>query len=289
MRSIWRLTILFITALITASCSLIGVPTVVEVSPTALLTQTAIIELSPTSSPPQITITPRPTLTENEAKRLVRELLEDNAGCRLPCWWGITPGKTTWAEARHFLESFAVYVGETGIVRVPLPSPYGDAAYMEQEYFINDGIVEYIHVYNYNLASNYYLPKFLETYGEPSEIWIQAFSQAEIGQWNFTFDLFYIDKGILIEYGVATPIGDVEVNNKLRNCLKGADSPFIYLWAPEKQISFDEAKRKFLDTRWLPEPKPLLDATGMDVKTFYETFKNPNTDACLETPKDLWP
>lgn len=230
-----------------------------------------------------------PTATIDESKKVVQDLLENNAGCQLPCWWGITPGKTTWAEARSFLESFALYIGETGGVRVPLPASYSNATYMEQWYFINNGIVEYIRIYNYSLAPNYYLPKFLEKYGQPSEIWIRTFSQEEIAQQNFAFDLFYMDKGILLEYGTETPIEDVVVDGKLQNCLNNADSPFIYLWSPEKNnMSFQDAKQKFLDTTNLPEPKPLLEATGMDEKAFYETFKNTDTDICVETPEYLW-
>jgi hypothetical protein len=256
-----------------------------------------VIEPSITVSPSQtlsITKTPNvgtslPVLSNDEAKKLVQELLVDNAGCRLPCWWGIAPGKTTWVEARHFLESFAVYIGETGGVRVPLPSPYSDATYMDHGYFINNGIVENIHIYNFNLAPNYYLPKFLENYGQPSEVWIQTFSQEEIGQWNFTFYLFYIERGILVEYGLATPIEDAVVDRKLQNCLKYAYSPFIYLWSPEQsKLSFQDAIQKFPYSLNTPEPMPLLDATGMDVKTFFETFKNPETNTCIETPKDLW-
>jgi hypothetical protein len=285
--------ILFVVALITASCSLIDAPTTVEVSPTALLTQTATIRSSPMPSPSQITLTPLPTRTADEAKKLVQELLENNSGCQLPCWWGITPGKTTWVEARHFLESFALYIreGEMGAgVQVPLPAPYSDAQSMDHAYSVKNGIVNYIRIFNFNLAPNYYLPKFLESYGQPSEIWIRTFSQAEIGQQNFAFSLFYQDRGILVEYSKATPIEDVVVDGKLRNCLRGIDSPFIYLWSPEKEkMSFQDAKQKFLDTTNLPEPKPLLEATGMDVKTFYETFKDSNSNACLETPINLWP
>ena len=96
-------------------------------------------------------------------------------------------------------------------------------------------------------------------------------------------------KGILVEYSTLEP--PKEADGKLQNCLIGKmDSPFIYLWSPEKQpLSFDEAKRMFLDIKSLPEPKPLLEATGMDVETFYQTFKNSNTDTCLETDKSLWP
>ena len=233
--------------------------------------------------------TPLPVLPTDEAKKMVQELLENNAGCRLPCWWGIVPGKTTWIEARHFLESFAVYIGETGGVRVPLPSPYSNATYMDHGYYINNGIVEYISIYNYSLAPNYYLPKFLENYGQPSEVWIQTFSQEEIGQWNFTYYLFYMDKGILVEYGLGTSIENAVVDDKLQNCLKHAESPLIYLWSPEQnKMSFQEAKQKFILPQNLPEPMSLLDATGMDVKTFFETFKNPDAITCIQTPKDLW-
>lgn len=278
-----------IVAVIVASCTRSKMPTPVQISPTVLPSQTVSAGPSPTPLLPQIIATPLPTLTSNDAKKLVKELLNDNAGCMLPCWWGITPGKTTWTEARSFLETFSLYVGENGGVRVPLPSPYSDATYMEHQYFIKNGIVDNIRVFNFNLAPNYYFPKFLETYGQPEEVRIRTFAREEMGVQNFTVDLFYQDLGILVEYSTGEPLKDVD--GKLQNCLlKEMDSPFIFLWSPNEQnLSFEEAKQKFLDTRNLPEPKPLFEATGMDVKNFYETFKNPETHVCLETPKSLWP
>lgn len=272
--------IFLIVVLSIASCTPTRMtPTIVEILPTALPSQTATASPSPTSLP---------TLTSDNAKKLVRKLLEDNGGCHLPCWWGITPGKTTWVEARHFLESFSIYVGETGGVRFPLPAPYSNATFMDHGYFIKNGVVDYIRIYNFNLAPNYYFPKFLKTYGQPREVWIRTFSEEEMGIQIFTVDLFYQDLGVLVEYSTGDPLKDV--GGKLQNCLKGMDSPFIFLWSPEKQhLSFQDAKQKFLDITNLPEPKPLLEATGMDVKTFYEIFKNPETNVCLETPKNLWP
>jgi hypothetical protein len=109
-----------------------------------------------------------------------------------------------------------------------------------------------------------------------------------MGIQNYTVDLFYQNKGILIEYSTGNPLQEIE--RKLQNCMiKDMATPFIHLWSPEAEnLSFQDAK-KFIDTTNLPEPKPLLEAAGMDTKTFYETFKNPATDVCLETPKDLWP
>jgi hypothetical protein len=254
---------------------------VIAPAPTLIPTTTKTLESSQTAIP-------KGTLTPKEAQKMVQGLLENNGGCMLPCWWGITPGKTTWAEARKFLESFSIYVGETGGVQVPLPAPYSNATYMDHGYSIKNGIVEYIDIYNFNLAPNYYLPKFLETYGRPSEIWMRTFAQEEMGIQNFMVDIFYRDRGILIEYSTGEPLK--EIDSKLENCfIKNMDSPFIYLWSPETQdLTFQNAK-KFIDTTNLPEPKTLFEATGMDIKTFYETFKNPDTDVCLETPKNLWP
>lgn len=305
-KSINLLTVLLLVVLINVSCSSPDVPAITETPPATVmkialtLTPTltplpktllpATLTPSKTPLPPPATLTPLPTLTTADAKKLVRQLLADNAGCQLPCWWGITPGKTTWVEARHFLESFSIYVGETGGVSVPLPAPYSDATQMDHGYSIDrNGVVEFINIYNFNLAPNYYLPKFLETYGQPTEVWVRTYRQYEMGLHPFQIGLFYQDKGILIEYSTGHPLN--EVDGKLQNCrLADMDSPFIYLWSPEKQnLSFDEAKQKFLELKWSPVPRPLLEATGMDVKTFYETFKNPETKVCLETDKNLWP
>ena len=235
------------------------------------------------------------TLTTDESKKLVRDLLENNAGCRLPCWWGITPGKTRWGEARPILEKVSLFISESESVetfstdlQVQLPYPYTFAKYMEHSYHVENGIVDYIDVYNFDLAPSYPLPNLLKSYGQPSEIWIRTFSKEEREIQPFLVDVFYQELGILAEYGTGYPMK--EVGGNLQNCrIKEMDSPFLDLWSPETQnLSFQEAK-KFIDTTSLPEPKPLLEATGMDVQTFYETFQNSETDVCLETPKHLWP
>ena len=159
---------------------------------------------------------------------------------------------------------------------------------MEHDYGVKNGVIDYIRVYNFDLAPDYNLTNFLETYGQPDEVWMRTFAKEEMGIQNFTVELFYQDQGILVEYSTGDPMNEVE--GKLQNCMiRDMDSPFIQLWCPENQnLSFQGAK-KFIDTTNLPESKPLLEATGMDVKTFYETFRNPDTDICLETPKNLWP
>ncbi len=278
-------------ALVMMSCAISNTTPMVETSRPAL-TATLLATDIPTQIENSI---PTTSPSKEEGQKLVQKLLEDNGGCKLPCWWGIIPGKTTWVDARQILEKVSLFVSGQesendfyANVNAYLPYPHDFATYMEHLYGVNDGIVEYIRVYNFDLAPNYFLPNLLESYGQPDGIWIRTFSKAERGIQNYTVDVFYQEMGILVEYSTGEPLK--EIDGKLRNCLiNEMDSPFLHLWSPETQaLSFPEAK-KFIDTTNLPEPKSLLEATGMDVETFYETFRNPETNVCLETPKNLWP
>jgi hypothetical protein len=63
----------------------------------------------------------------------------------------------------------------------------------------------------------------------------------------------------------------------------------MYLWASGKDKNFEDWRLK---TRWGYYDyfyQPLETATGMDVKTFYETFKDPDNVSCLQTPVEIWP
>lgn len=48
-----------------------------------------------------------PMLTSDLQEQLYK-YLKDNRGCELPCLLGITPGKTSWADAKSFLETYSV-------------------------------------------------------------------------------------------------------------------------------------------------------------------------------------
>lgn len=71
----------------------------------------------PTASPvpsPSATTTPillpstptlQPTMDEANTKALILEFLKTNGNCKLPCFWGITPGETTLDEVKRFIEN----------------------------------------------------------------------------------------------------------------------------------------------------------------------------------------
>lgn len=71
-------------------------------SPTATLTPT-LTPIATTTSTPLSTLTAIPTLSVEDARKRLLELLATNGGCELPCLWGITPGKSDNQEARNIL------------------------------------------------------------------------------------------------------------------------------------------------------------------------------------------
>jgi hypothetical protein len=62
---------------------------------------------SPTVEHPP-TATVRATLTADEEGTLLSTLLLTNAGCELPCWWGLQPGVTTEQEAWELIQAYAL-------------------------------------------------------------------------------------------------------------------------------------------------------------------------------------
>jgi hypothetical protein len=241
-------------------------------------------------------------MTIEDAQQLVKELLETNAGCRLPCWWGFTPGQTPWVEAKHFLTPVAQYIGtyngeteNTFIADAQIHTPAGAVStswesvpYLTQDYLVRDGIIQTIDVDNFDLAPNYALPVFLKNYGQPSGVWIRTFREEERNSRPFLLELFYPEQGILMEYGGGELI---DLGESLQNCLdKTVNSPFMYLWSPDQPLTFPEAKERFLylDAENMPEPIPLQEATGTSVEDFYSNIINTGK-VCIETPKALWP
>ena len=59
------------------------------------------------STLPSLPTNSRPPFATDQARQMVMSLFEKNP-CGLPCWWGITPGETTWGQAWQLLMRLAV-------------------------------------------------------------------------------------------------------------------------------------------------------------------------------------
>lgn len=293
-RKMFSYTLLVIFVCIGAGCE--SADKLLTASTTPII-ETTMVSFTPTllpptkTSPPPPTWTPLPTLSFDEAHAHYLGLLETNAGCLLPCWWGITPGQTKWQDARQYLETFSMVVNdvdpskETSWVTVHLPV-LKDQGTLANDYYVRNGVVHWITSFNYDWATSFYLSNLLKTYGSPDKVYFRVFYPGfQEEKFSFLIDLYY-EEGILVEYSGGDKTAPI--NGIHKNCYVDIYSPFIYLWSPNENLTPSEAIDTFLDNRNFPYPIPLEHATGKDITTFYDEFSNPNKVKCLETSQELW-
>ncbi|MDH5507355.1 MAG: hypothetical protein OEZ02_09050 [Anaerolineae bacterium] len=237
--------------------------------------------------------TPLPALPPQEAQAMVVDLLKNNAGCRLPCWWGIVPGETEWNTAYRFLSPFVVRIGqgdssetiENGITHyltnytVYYEVP-GEDGWITTLYSVNDGVITSIRAYTVGTHDLYSLHQMVSNYGQPPEIWVSARNVLQF-RWNFSVVLYYPDLGIKITY--ISSLGTYHTEDDIvRGCFQEPSG--TELWSPKQKLDF---------AYWVGDGfedyKPLEEAIGMSVETFFETIKAQNTEICLETPANIWP
>lgn len=263
-------------------------------SPVATLTEIATIVPSPTmTATREPTLTAIPTLAQEEAQLRILELLETNGGCRLPCFWGIVPGETTWQEAYNFLDSFSTQIisttrSERWVPRseafgflYTVPTTISLRQDMHLEYRASKGVVDFIRA-----DATIDVSELLSNYGEPGEVWIRALNYGFSSQLEFFVGIYYPEKHILaVFYDHRADIlpsgylfGCVDEKSKLEN------SPELWLWTPQRPITWEEVD-PFLF--WDSQPT-LEDATGMTIEAFYEMYKNPEIRPCIQTPAAIW-
>ncbi len=254
-------------------------------APTATI-QPPKLTSSPTLTP---SVMPLPTLLPTEAAALALELLRNNAGCRLPCWWGFTPGQTDWQTAEDFLSTFASKIYSSGPadksfeVYIHVPEQISPGPLIHT-YKVQNGIIERIGVKTGNSFS-YWLHTLLSTYGQPTEVWIRTFNESRDGYLPFFVVLFYSDQGIMVRY--EDPLGKIK-GEEVEGCPQKYLHPWIFLWTPKHRVSFAEAISWTLGVGEQSQYLPLEEATGMDIEKFHQTFKESNNEQCLKTPIALW-
>lgn len=288
--------------------------------PTTIATLVRTITTRPTlaltpSIVPADTLTAIPILPEKEARVQLLALLADNGGCRLPCLLGITPGKTTYTEARAILLSFSgisismKVSDDTSPDSVWLTYDEGDSrTFIQLSYlYASDGVINHI---AFNAAeyeefagnrslvfdsknfgkrlSPYMLPGILSEFGKPASVVIHTSGKQITGSGGFEILLFYPDQGIFVHY--ITQMETVGAN--ARGCPANAEVE-LELYPSDDADAFDNALSQ---TEWAfawpelaenPSWKPIDKATSMSLEQFYETFRQP-TDKCIETPLKGW-
>jgi hypothetical protein len=267
--------------------------------PNATLTWSPTVEPT-TTVPPTIVWTPLPTLSPDEAESRVLDLLQYNAGCSLPCWWGITPGETSASTAIQFLSTFtdlATVLGTPGnehsaVVEQGAAIDYVGSSYRifgnygSTDYTFQDGLVDTISA-NYgggtgdHRAEMYQLSRILSSNGEPGEIWVSAAPNSPLGNTADLY-LFYGQQGIFVHYLYQDLVVSAD---KMEICPFGVGPEELKLWSPSAHRYAGFADYYFSHPVSWP---PIETALGMDRAAFYRAFKNPADSLCFETPLQFW-
>jgi hypothetical protein len=250
---------------------------------------------------------PEPTLTTDESKMLVRDLLENNAGCRLPCWWGIAPGKTSWQETETLLRHlgatifpFQMESGENRYAVRLLGLPQLDLSFLENK--VPSSGVNRIFVggnkgggqdqREFEFFWESYSPiEIMSKYGAPSRILLDTLGtlgNTDIGKHGYTLWIFYDSLGFMIRYSGL--IADEETFKFCFNLNQGAnDIHHIELTLQHQDYVFPLEHGDSILGSASPRGLPLQDVTGISIEEVHQLFTQVEKPYCLETPHDVWP
>ncbi len=300
-----------------------NIPGATRTSSPGNTTPTITLTLPPTETTiPSPTLTAIPTLPIEDARIRLFDLLAKNGGCHLPCLWGITPGKSTNYEAQTVLvplDSISELIdlrSSPGVIEITLPDDDLRFFVRMSYLYAGDGIVNRISLTAWELQkisdsngqtyfvdifnsksfgerlSNYMLPQILSEQGAPAAVVVSTYKSPIVQGVNLLggFDIFllYPDQGLFVHYTTQMQL----VGSNVRGCMADAHVE-MELFPEGKGESYSDY---LASTQWAnlwPVPnnlyyKPIESASSMSVEQFYRTFRQP-TDACLETPANLWP
>jgi hypothetical protein len=268
--------------------------------------------LSTATAEETTSITSQPTFSAEDARLILQTNLKNNGNCRLPCFWGFTPGDTRYEESVAFMERL-------GDIAVPNSievsnSSFEDAnftsislwetdsrIYMGIEINNLEGILG--HTKFYTGASReegtppevqahasygnpffqqsleyYFLPSILTTYGKPSVVLIAPFPDDLPYIGDFGMVLYYPDQWFFIQYIFPKD----ERDGKFIGCPSKSAYIDVITWPPQEEFKISEIVKDMsgsgineLNYNYF---KPISDVTTMSLDDFYQTFRNRGDD-----------
>ncbi len=266
---------------------------------------------------PSATVGVIPTLAVEDAHARLIDLLANNGGCRLPCFWGITPGVTTAQQARDILaplsslSDFNVFKSESGTIGLNAglkddqlldisisylenkDNIYGVAFEVRDLKKLVDpqsGELGFQDVFDSPYFGEkvdfYMLHQVLAAHGRPGVVLLTTWGKIptpRYGQGNFKLILLYPEQGIAMQYTTEMRV----VGKNVEGCLANAHVE-IDLFPAGNAAAFDEYLAPWGWKDRMAYYKPLEEVTSLSIDDFYQIFRQP-TKKCLETPANKWP
>lgn len=304
MKSFFLNSIILISIAILETSCVAQSPTRTSPTPTLTLLPTRTLFISPpvsSMSLPQ----PTPTLSREERDSQILNLLMTNAGCELPCWWGIVPGETTLDQTREYIRSL-------GRELIP-PQPSWKLRYYDGgvdlskplmhihfQFLEQDGVVIATHVNIdhigldlstlYQYWNSYSPSAIMHKYGQPERVWLEIGAMCAAGCGgisHYDLFLFYDHQGILIIYHGKTSIQEgyriCPEFNKEAGQVNGID---IFLSSDMNQAPLEQLVD--ISEGRIPFIFPLEQVSTLSIQGFYELFTQADSNPCIETSREKW-
>lgn len=301
-----RKTILFLISFILAvasACQTSPSPlSTTDITPTTLTASPTIAPALTTSTPYFSTYLTR--VAQQDRDR-INELLTTNAGCVLPCWWGITPGLTTLTEADRLMRELGAFgsVLKAQQWRLPDGSVTHEVGFdlvdpresISIQFGVQNNIIQSLLIKVYEVGEpldfrywdTYSLTHIFEKYGKPDRIWLKntpfVIEPPASDITLYGLFVFYDDLKILIVYPGITKIEDpMLICPNLEE--RQIDGMELYLVNASQEVALEEYAGFILDRQ--EYMLPIEEASGLSVPKFYEFFLSGNR--CFETPRKIW-
>ena len=283
----------------------------VAVTPSLLPSETIVAPTQTVTSIPSTALpvftstpfhTPLPTFSSTQAVENLRIWLQGVFDCLLPCWGGITPGKTRGPEARQILEQMSGFA--TVNISENIDCDFGACngvgwslypATVAEGIFYTKLPENTVHVININIENegtkkinflrNIQMQDVFLWYGAPPMLFFNV--ETDLAENRFMeIVLVYPERQFVIKYIKATELN----GDRVENCGRDERIELIILDNKEQLLSMDainnavETRHLHLDARY----KTLAEATGLSMNSFYEAVSTFN-DFCISTPVNIWP
>lgn len=285
-----RIKLLLVAGLILVSCgkniSNSGlIPPTQSITPSVVVRPTQAISPTPYKSPTptefqpygvQLTPLPQPQIAGT-----VVNLFETNGGCRLPCWWGITPGQTTWEQAFQILEPLvdrASFTSDTINVNIPVRGAFSPP-YLIYRFTINDKQVITMITTNPPEPYPFWLTDMVDQYGLPDEIILHGWYPLADGVTGYS--ALYQELGFMVVYNAKINVKGVE----LEVCPYADQGKAIASWdlGSHSYLDFFSDLDINLDLHFNVF---LSEVTSLSVSDFLDLYQQPN--GCFDTPGSMW-
>lgn len=242
--------------------------------------------------------TPIPTLTTLERDSYIKTLLRPNSNCEPPCWWGLTPGKTSWRETQELFQ----YLG-TSVYQITKYS-YGvrdtsDPLLISINIEQRDSFLENIFItsdqylfsepVDFTTLWGAYSPQnILMAYGLPTQILLRSDPLKRGDHHPYNLWILYGNRGFLIFYSGITQYGTtIHICPRLEEN-KSIQGIKIFLQSPDNTFPLERMGEWLYSDTYLNGVLPIDQATDLSVQTFYELFTNESQSACFDTPANIW-